>query len=457
MTYQPVQRVLLITMGLNFLVALGKIIIGLMSGVLAITADGFHSLMDGTSNIIALIANRIATQPPDEDHPYGHQRFETLAALLISAFLILTAWEIASGAVGRLQAGVQPNITLLTLGVLAGTLLVNIGVSTYQIRQGKRLRSQILLADAANTRADVFVTLSVLFSTTVVALTGQTWVDIAAALVVVGLIVRAAWRIFHRTSSVLVDKAPYSAAELGDLLADVPSVLGIVRARSRGTPEAAHIDIDVQVAPAMTADHTAAIASAIRERLTDQLEGVVEVEVHFMPDDSGQRDYPLIARAAADTLGVTTHEVRLTESAERTVLELHVEVPPDQTLGEAHAVVSRLERNLQGQIPEVDEVVTHIEPAQSQASTTRNRQIEQQAAALLNTRYPEIDWHHLRAYNCHVLTLHAALEADVSVAAAHDLAEQAEAVLRTEMPFLNRVTIHTEPAAELTDEETGAL
>src|SRR5688500_18953441 len=100
-----VHRVLLVTLALNFVVAIAKLFIGAASGVLAISADGVHSLIDGSSNVVALIANRIADKPPDEEHPYGHRRFETMAALFIGALLILTAWEIVNGALQRLRDG----------------------------------------------------------------------------------------------------------------------------------------------------------------------------------------------------------------------------------------------------------------------------------------------------------------------------------------------------------------
>src|SRR5512145_293671 len=156
-TYNQVRRVLVITLMLNIIVAVSKIIIGLVSGVLSITADGFHSTVDGSSNIVALVANRLASRPPDEDHPFGHQRFETIAALGIGGFLLVTAFEIVSGALERLQGGGDPpEITPLTFAVMIGTLLVNLFVTWYEAREGRRLSSVLLTADAAHTRTDVF-------------------------------------------------------------------------------------------------------------------------------------------------------------------------------------------------------------------------------------------------------------------------------------------------------------
>ncbi|HEX2619025.1 MAG TPA: cation diffusion facilitator family transporter, partial [Phototrophicaceae bacterium] len=104
-TRREVNQVLIITLVLNLVVACGKIVTGLLTGALSITADGFHSLADSTSNVVGLVANTIAGTPPDRDHPYGHQRFETLAALGIGFLLLLTAWETIRGVIERFSGG----------------------------------------------------------------------------------------------------------------------------------------------------------------------------------------------------------------------------------------------------------------------------------------------------------------------------------------------------------------
>ncbi|MBC6935945.1 MAG: cation-efflux pump [Chloroflexi bacterium] len=460
MVRDQVRRVLLVTLALNIVVAVSKIIIGLTSGVLAITADGFHSMVDGSSNVVALVANRLAARPPDDDHPYGHRRFETIAALGIGLFLLVTAWEIISGAVERLQGRAEaPEITPLTFVVMIGTLVANLFVTTYETRAGRRLKSELLIADAAHTRTDVFVTLSVIASMLFVITLGWLWADTAAALVIVVLILKSAWEILRRTSGVLVDTAPYAPQQITAWVEDVPSVERVLRARSRGPADAAYIDVDVQVAPEMTANQTAAIAAAIRDRLNRKIEGITEVEVHFAPRAGGEPDYALSARAQADALGLATHEVRVSDGAAGKVLEMHVEVPPGQTLVEAHERVSQLERNIQASLGGVVEVVTHIEPAlgESQAEagdehTARCEQIAYRARQLLQARFPGPDWHDLRAQPFDAdgfnLTMHVTLPPDTPVEDAHTLAEQAELMLRSALPHLKRVTIHTEPPDE---------
>jgi cation diffusion facilitator family transporter len=282
-TNKQVKQVLLITLFFNFAVAFGKIIIGMMSGALSITADGFHSLIDGSSNVMALIANKIASQPADDDHPYGHERYETLAALLIGVFLLLVAWEIITGAIERLANPTELVITPITFAVMITTLCINIGVSRYERKEAIRLNSELLMADSENTRADVFVTLSVIVSMSLISLFGWVWADALSALIVVVLIGRAGIAIMNQTGRVLVDTAPYTPEQLKDIVSEVPQVIDIVRVRSRGTTDYADIDIDVTVPAEMTIGDSAKVISKIRQRLYDNLSGVHEIEVHFMP------------------------------------------------------------------------------------------------------------------------------------------------------------------------------
>jgi len=448
---QQVERVLGITLILNLGVAVGKIAVGLMSGALAITADGVHSLTDSAGNIAGLVAVRIADRPPDDDHPYGHSKFETLSALLIGGLLLLTAWEMIQGIIGRLFGGDDPTLTPITFVVLIATLLINIVVSRYQIRRGQELNSQILLADAKNTSADVYVTLSVIVSMGLVAL-GFAWMDLVVAVIVAGLIAKSAWEIVSQTTAVLVDTAPYSPHHLRDILAQTPSVQGIVRARSRGTVDHAMIDIDVQVAREMTADHTEALTSTIREQLQGALEGIAEVEVHFVPAPLDEQDYVLLVRACADALGLATHEVTVTDNYDGKVLECHVEVPPQQTLGDAHAQVSQLEANLHDQLSEVTRVVTHIEPAQPadepRLESPRTITVQSQARHLLTENFPHVDWHDWQTHACYHgfnVNVHATLSPQMTIESAHAIAESAETLLRGEIHEISRVTIHTEP------------
>ena len=153
--YQEVSRVLALVLVLNLIVALAKIVLGQVTGAVSILSDGFHSLTDGASNVVALVGVWVAGQPPDHDHPYGHRKFETLASVGILIFLILVLVQVVSGAVTRLRNPEDPTVDGFAFAVMAGTLLVNLGVVVYRRRAGQRLSSEILIADAHHTTSDL--------------------------------------------------------------------------------------------------------------------------------------------------------------------------------------------------------------------------------------------------------------------------------------------------------------
>lgn len=446
-----VRRVLAITLALNVMVAAGKIIVGAVTGALAISADGVHSLIDGASNVMALLANRAASKPPDDQHPYGHRRFETVAAFGIGALLLLAGWEIITEALGRIGGDHAPDLTPLAFAVMLATLIINLGVTTYERRMGEKLKSELLLADAAHTRSDVYVTISVLVSMAVVS-AGFAWADSLAALVVVGFIVRAAYGVLRSAGDVLVDRAPLDGRWIAAEAAQIPGVESVTRARSRGTHDAAHVDVDIEVPAAMTADRAGVIADGIKARLRDLHPGIAEIEIHVAPSFSQTPDPALIVRARADSLGLSAHELRATDDGRR--LELHVEVPAGESLLQAHARASALEREIAAAFPGVEDVVTHIEPALGAppapgiTQSMDDSATVAEALALLRESDPLARWHHARLSmvedGC-AFAVHAALPPDLTVEQAHERAEAAETLIRAKMPRIRRVTIHTEP------------
>lgn len=450
-TRREVRRVLIITLVLNVIVSVSKIGAGTISGSLSIVADGFHSLMDGASNVVALLANWIAARPADDSHPYGHRRFETLAALGIGILLLLTALELVSNALSRLSDPVQPTYTALTFAIMIATLCVNVGVAWYERREGVRLKSELLIADSMHTASDVLVTISVLVSMVLTQL-GLTWADSVTALIVVVLIGRTALGILKQTGGVLADAAPISAGALIQAAEAVPAV-HVVRARSRGPADAIHVDLDVTVPAATTTGRTEAITAAIRKSVEAQFDGIDEIAVHFLPDKQAGDDPALLARSLADPLDLAVHEVRLIRHDGHEALELHVEVPPGRTLEQAHDQVTQLETALQERMPRLGGITTHIEPAAppmpaEELGSANAGRIEAAAAKLLAGQFPGTDWHDVHVTDTGsglALTAHGGMAADLPVEDAHEIAESAEVRLRAAFPALVRVTLHTEP------------
>ena len=157
-----IRAVLATTLVLNWSVAALKLGYGSWSDTLSMLADGFHSLLDGSANIIGLIAMTVAFLPADRSHPYGHRKFESFASLGISLFLLLAAYGIGHGAFARWKVETSPRITLMSFAIMIVTMGVNLFVSWYETRVGRRLQSEILVADAMHTRSDLYASLAVL-------------------------------------------------------------------------------------------------------------------------------------------------------------------------------------------------------------------------------------------------------------------------------------------------------
>ena len=211
----------------------GKVVVGYLSGSLAMVADGFHSLVDGANNVIGLIVAAFAFRPPDPGHPYGHRKFETAATSMIGIALLALAWEIFSSAFGRTTRPALPEISLLNWAVMAATIGVNLFVSTYEAREGRRLQSAFLLADSTHTRADLYVSLGVVASF-VAALLGASWADPLVAVVIAAIIAWQAGVILLGAFHVLTDRAVIPAEEIERLAGGVPGVLSIHNVRTRG-------------------------------------------------------------------------------------------------------------------------------------------------------------------------------------------------------------------------------
>lgn len=450
--FKQVQRVFQRTLAANIAVSAAKLIVGVLTGSLAMIADGFHSAMDASSNLIGMVAASIAAQPPDAEHPYGHRRFETLATLAIGGLLLVAAWEILTTAIERLLHGGAVEVTAISFAVMLGTLSVNIAVVLYESSQARRLRSDVLRADVAHTRVDIFVSLSVIISLIFTGL-GIGWADTLVALLIVALIGRTAFGILRQTSQVLADRAALDPEAIQRVVASVPGVESVSRVRSRGPADAVHADVEVRVQPATTAERAFAIAGEIEARLKESLQGVTEVQVQVQPHYATPPDRATMVRAVADALGLAVHEVTEIVTGRGIALEMHVEVSPLLTLAAAHEQVSAFEARIRATMPEICDVITHIEPASRQADVVLHSGhaalLREQALQIARSAHPEAHWSDANVRTVaggYAVMLRCALSGEMSVQEAHAIAEQVEMRIRSEMPLVQRVTIHTEPA-----------
>lgn len=285
---RAVVRVLWIVLGLNVAVAIAKLVYGRSSGAIAMTADGLHSLFDGSSNVIALVGIALARRPPDADHPYGHRKYETFAALGIVMMLMIAAWEIARAAVERLLHPRAPEITAAGFWTLGVTIAINLFVVWMERREGRRLKSLILQSDAAHTASDVMVSLIVLVSF-LAARWNVAWADGVAAAIVITFILRAAYEIMRHTFATLADERRIPPAEIEAEAVAEPHVLEAHNVRSRGPEDDIHIDLHILVMPHLPIAEAHAIGHRVENRLRTRWPDVSDVVVHVEPGHEEER------------------------------------------------------------------------------------------------------------------------------------------------------------------------
>ena len=248
---------------------------------------------------------------------------------------------------------------------MAATFVFNLIIVLYETREGKRLGSDILLADATHTRTDLFVTISVVISL-VATQFGFGWVDVIVASGVVLFIVKAAFDILRQTSYTLTDASVIDPKRIERSALTVNGVKFADRIRSRGSVGDTYVDLHISVDRAMSTDQLHAIATEVESKIKSDMEGVVDAVVHIEPARERISDWEAImvrARAEADALGISVHDIHAhLEMNGDYAIEMHVEVPAHLSLGEAHAIADELEKRVCKAIPRVSDVTTHLEP-----------------------------------------------------------------------------------------------
>lgn len=278
-----VRRVLILVLGLNLVVLAAKLGAWWISGALSVLAEATHSSLDALNNVLALGFAHVAARGPDEEHPYGHQKFETLGALVLVGFLSITVFELLKGAVGRLvdPGRIAVEASAVVLAILAGSIVMGLLVSRYEERRARELSSDLLLADAAHTRSDVMSTLAVLAGLVGVRL-GFPLADPLVTLLVAGLIALTGWRIVKEIVPVLVDERAVEARRIREIAEATEGVVSCRDVRSRGRPGEAFAELVITVAPDLDVARSHEIADAVEDRVAAAV-GAREVVVHVEP------------------------------------------------------------------------------------------------------------------------------------------------------------------------------
>ncbi|PKM50440.1 MAG: cation transporter [Firmicutes bacterium HGW-Firmicutes-7] len=265
------------------LVAVMKIFIGSVVHSVSITADGFHSLSDATSNIVGLIGIKIAARPIDEKHPYGHRKFETLSGLFISVMLFYIALKTIYFGILRLVYPRPIIISMESVVVLLITIGINLVVAVYEYKKGLVLNSEVLISDAIHTRSDIFVSIGVLISILCIKLGVSPVIDAVSAVVIAAFIFHAAFEIFISASSVLVDKRVIDEHTLKQIVMSYSQVKEAHKIRSRGKKDDIFVDMHILTDPGMSIEESHTLMHNIEEKIKEDLNSNIQLIVHFEP------------------------------------------------------------------------------------------------------------------------------------------------------------------------------
>ncbi len=284
------RNVIIMVLGLNLLVSGMEISWAWHTHTLSLMADGFHSLMDAVSSAVGIVGLSVAIQPPDENHPYGHRKFESMAAIFISFFIFLTCWEIVSEAIGR-ATDPEREQAVFSYGSYVVKIIVlgiNIFVTWFEGKKAKELNSSLLKADATHTMTDIYVSLTVLVSIFALQM-GWYWVDWVVAIAVAIIIVYAGYEVLSQHLGSLLDEAVLDSTEIQQIAYSVDGVKGCHRVRSRGMQEVVFVDMHIQVDPEMSVRDAHDIAHQVEDKLIERFgERLKEVLIHV--EEEGDDD-----------------------------------------------------------------------------------------------------------------------------------------------------------------------
>jgi cation diffusion facilitator family transporter len=280
--YSEVNRVLYRVLFLNLLVAIAKIALGYFTGAVSILSDGFHSLTDSASNVVALVGVSVARRPPDANHPYGHRKYETMASLGILVFLVVVLVEVLSAAADRFVNGGTPQVFPAGIALMVVTLIINLFVVSYELREGHRLNSEVLRADAKHTRSDVLTTGAVL-GALIGVWRGYPLLDPMAALLIAGFIGHACWSIAQEASRILSDEIVIAEEDVRVVVQSVQGVIGCEKIRTRGSADYAFLDLHLWLDGDMPLQAAHATSHVVKDRLMAKFSQLADVVIHIEP------------------------------------------------------------------------------------------------------------------------------------------------------------------------------
>jgi len=450
----PERRIALVSILAAVVLIVVKLAAGLASGSLGLLSEAAHSGTDLAAAILTFFAVGVAVRPADPGHPYGHGKAEHLAALAEAAFLFLVSIVIGGVALDRLfgPTGHEVDPTGWTFLVIGVVIVIDASRALVSWRGARRYKNAALATNALHFAGDFGGSIAV-FLGLLLAHGGQPKGDAAAALFVAVLVLLAALRLMRQNVDVLMDRSPAGAeAAVRDALDALRPPVELRRLRMRYAAGHHFADVVIGVPSAEAVGQGHATADAVEDAVERALPGS-DVVVHVEP--AGAEDGALRERAHAAALRVAgvreIHNVAVLHAGGRTEISLHLKLPGDLPLADAHDVAEEVEAAIHAALPGVESVQTHLEPL---GEETSGRAIDASASEEEREAVRGIvvdagcEPRELRLFRTDaglVVFLTLGIGAEQALADAHARASEIEERIRRERPEVADVIVHTEP------------
>ena len=438
----------------SFGLTVAKLIAGLATGSLGLLSEAAHSLLDLGATAITYWAIRVSERPADNRHHYGHAKVESVAALIETGLLFVTAAGVVFEAVRRLFGHEAPvTVTWWAFALIIASIIIDLVRSRTLYDIAERTRSPALEADALHFSSDMVSSTAVLAGLALVSL-GYLWADALAALLVALFIVLAGWRLGSRTIDTLMDAAPEGIMERIEAAAhETQGVLRLERVRARPSGATLFVDAQVAVPRTLPFDRATAIKDALAERLRQQMPEA-DISLSLLPIELDNETAFDKVMLVASRQGLAVHHVTVQRIGDKLSVSLDLEVDGAMRLGEAHTVASRLEDAIQSELGSGVEVESHIEPmlvdavsGEDEPEPERARMASVLAAlAAKDGRLKQI--HDVRARRTPLgllVTIHCQAAAGASVQDVHDALSDLESAFQASEPQVKRLIGHAEP------------
>jgi cation diffusion facilitator family transporter len=428
-----------------------KLVTGLATGSLGLLSEALHSGTDLIAALLTFFAVGVAVRPADAGHPYGHGKADHLAALAEAAILVLASAAIVGFAVLRLTGASEErvDVTWYAFLVVAVVIVIDASRAVVSSRAARQFHSEALRSNALHFTSDLAGSTAVLLGLVAAAL-GYPNADSIAALFVAVLVLVAAGRLMRRNVDVLMDLAPADAHEAArHAIAELEPDVDLRRLRLRQAAGRHFVDVVIAVPPGAAVGQGHAAADAV-ERAVQRALPESDVVVHVEPVEETE----LRERAHAAALEVPrvreVHNVTVLTHGDRTEVSLHLKLPGELSLEEAHAVASAVERAIAAALPEVDSVQTHVEPLAEESVVRVAGDTDVDEARVVRivreeTGRPPRELRFLQTDEGLLAFLTLALDPGTTLAEAHANASRIEEKVRAACPRIAEVTVHTEP------------